>query len=216
MERWPRPVVALAKEPLMSPVEVGEHLAVQSRNGRSRLVFKGTRYSVAGVFRRLARGESVGDILLSAPELTQVAIREAIDLATGALVDRVRASTRDQPEGEPKPVGRYLVMHPHVCFGKLTFDGTRVPVATVLTFLGLGYSFPRIQEGWPRVKQEAVVEAIKLAAAALVETYATVTEGADESTPSGRKHRPDSCPPRAPEVDHRQSAPHSSARRTGS
>jgi uncharacterized protein (DUF433 family) len=203
----------------MKPIEVGEYLVVQSRRGRRTLAFKGTHYSVVGVFRRLARGESVGDILLTAPELTQVAIREAIDLATGALSDRVRASARKQSERaspEPRPVGRYLVVHPNVCFGKLTFDGTRVPVATVLTFLGLGYSFQRVKEGWPRVKQEAVVEAIRLAAAALVEAYTTVTEGAGGPTPAGRTHRPDSGPPRAPEVDHRRSAPRSSARRTGS
>src|SRR5690348_4666835 len=124
----------------MKPAEVGQYLTVQSRNGRATLVFKGTRLSVDGVFRRLARGASVGAIVKASPQLTPEAIRAVVELASAALVDQVgargRGRFRRKRVPEPKPVGRYLIVHPNVCFSQLTFDGTRVPVPTVLTFLG--------------------------------------------------------------------------------
>jgi uncharacterized protein (DUF433 family) len=66
---------------------------------------------------------------------------------------------------EPLEVGHYLVADPQVCFGKLTFKGTRLPVNTVLSFLAQGYSIRRIQKNWPYLEREAIEEAIKLAAA---------------------------------------------------
>jgi uncharacterized protein (DUF433 family) len=66
-------------------------------------------------------------------------------------------------------VGKYLVVDPRICFGKLTFKGTRVPVTTVLTFLAKGTTIPEILADWPQVSREAVEEAVRLAAAALAE-----------------------------------------------
>ncbi len=65
----------------------------------------------------------------------------------------------------PVEIGDYLIIHPGICHGKMTFKGTRVPVQTVLTFLGMGKSMGYIRKGWPRVPREAVEEAIKIAAA---------------------------------------------------
>jgi uncharacterized protein (DUF433 family) len=66
-------------------------------------------------------------------------------------------------------VGKYLVVDPRICFGKLTFKGTRVPVTTVLTFLAKGRTIPEVLADWPQVSREAVEEAVRLAAAALAE-----------------------------------------------
>jgi uncharacterized protein (DUF433 family) len=66
-------------------------------------------------------------------------------------------------------VGKFLVVDPKVCHGKLTFRGTRVPVATVLHFLASGKTMADILGDWPELKREAVEEAVELAAAALVE-----------------------------------------------
>jgi len=70
-----------------------------------------------------------------------------------------------------KEIGQYLVVDPEVCHGKLTFKGTRVPVSTVLTFLSTGYSIDDILRNWPRLKREAVDEAIRFAAQLIQKRY---------------------------------------------
>jgi len=68
-------------------------------------------------------------------------------------------------------VGEHLVIDPSVCHGKLTFEGTRIPVETVLLFLSTGRTIDWILAEWPRLTKEAVEEAMRLAIAALVERY---------------------------------------------
>jgi len=181
----------------MKPLEVGEFLVVHPRAGRSQLTFKGTRVAVATVLRQLARGQTVEAILATRPHLRREAIAEAVRQATEALLERhaeqmraARASVgwgRPPEEAiDPMPVGKYLVIHPRVCFGKLTFDGTRVPVETVLLYLAKGEPIDRLLAGWPEVKRAAIEEAILLAAAALRERYAIPTEATDEPTRTGR------------------------------
>jgi uncharacterized protein (DUF433 family) len=63
-----------------------------------------------------------------------------------------------------KEIGRHLIADPEICRGKLTFRGTRIPVATVLTFLAAGDSIEDILKNWPRLKREAVEDAIRHAA----------------------------------------------------
>jgi uncharacterized protein (DUF433 family) len=58
-------------------------------------------------------------------------------------------------------IGKYLVVDPIVCHGKLTFRGTRVPVSTVLTFLSMGDSIGDILRNWPELSREAVEAAIR-------------------------------------------------------
>lgn len=74
---------------------------------------------------------------------------------------------------ERQEVGKYLVMDPEVCHGKLTFKGTRVPVSTVLTALAMGDSIEDVLESWPRISREAVLEALQLAADLVAEHYGT-------------------------------------------
>ena len=85
-----------------------------------------------------------------------------------------------------RKVGKYLVVDPRVCFGRLTFRGTRVPVETVMTFISMGDSVDEILEGWPELKREAVVEAIKLASEALVEKSGAKRLFPDELARTGR------------------------------
>lgn len=68
-------------------------------------------------------------------------------------------------------VGEYLVVDPRVCHGQLTFKGTRVPVHTVLVYLAKGETIEQILEDWPQLTREAIVEAMRLAAASLVEKH---------------------------------------------
>ncbi|HEV3260647.1 MAG TPA: DUF433 domain-containing protein [Gemmataceae bacterium] len=61
------------------------------------------------------------------------------------------------------------MVDPRVCHGKLTFQGTRVPVHTVLVFMSKGWTIDQVLADWDQLKREAVVEAIELAADALEE-----------------------------------------------
>lgn len=86
---------------------------------------------------------------------------------------------------EAVEVGKYLIVDPEVCHGKLTFRGTRVPVSTVLVYLAKGLTIDQILEDWPQLKREAVVEAILLAADALVERHTGRAREAHEPAHSG-------------------------------
>ena len=77
-----------------------------------------------------------------------------------------------------KEIGHYLVVDPEICHGKLTFKGTRIPVATVLTFLATGDSIESILKNWPRLKREAVEEAVHLAARLIQKRFPANMEAA--------------------------------------
>ncbi|NUO81127.1 DUF433 domain-containing protein [candidate division KSB1 bacterium] len=70
-------------------------------------------------------------------------------------------------------IGRYLVVDPEICHGKLTFKGTRIPVATVLTYLAMGDSMSDVLRNWPRLQKPAVEEAIRFAARLVQKSYPT-------------------------------------------
>jgi uncharacterized protein (DUF433 family) len=72
---------------------------------------------------------------------------------------------------QPTLVGNHLVVDPRVCHGELTFRGTRVPVATILSYLAKGYSQAYLRKSWPEVSSEAIAEAVSLASEQLVEHY---------------------------------------------
>jgi uncharacterized protein (DUF433 family) len=73
---------------------------------------------------------------------------------------------------QPVEVGQHLVIDPRVCHGQLTFKGMRVSGETVLVYLAKGRSLEQILADWPQLQREAVVEAVHLAATALVERAA--------------------------------------------
>jgi uncharacterized protein (DUF433 family) len=72
---------------------------------------------------------------------------------------------------QPTLVGKHLIVDPRVCHGELTFRGTRVPVATILSYLARGYSLAYLRTSWPEVSSEAIEEAVSLASEQLVEHY---------------------------------------------
>ena len=71
--------------------------------------------------------------------------------------------------------GKYIVADPEVCHGELTFDGTRVPVETVLSYLTRGMTVDEVPKHWPRVSRAAAMAALRLAKEALVAKH-RVTE----------------------------------------
>ena len=65
--------------------------------------------------------------------------------------------TKRKSKGVSRPpvyVGEHLVVDPRVCHGELTFRGTRVSVATALSYLGRGYSVAYLRKSWPEVSAE--------------------------------------------------------------
>lgn len=68
-------------------------------------------------------------------------------------------------------IGKYLIVDPEICHGKLVFKGSRVPVCTVLTFLAMGDSIQDILRNWPQLKREYVEEAINFASNLISENF---------------------------------------------
>jgi uncharacterized protein (DUF433 family) len=58
-------------------------------------------------------------------------------------------------------IGNHLVIDPEICHGQMIFKGTRLPVDTVLTFLGKGYSVDQLLRSWPELTRPAIEEATK-------------------------------------------------------
>lgn len=68
-----------------------------------------------------------------------------------------------------REIGKHLQVHPNMCFGRLTFKGTRVPVEVVLAYVANGLSIDDVGKHWPGVSREAAEEAVQLAAMALID-----------------------------------------------
>jgi len=65
--------------------------------------------------------------------------------------------------------GQYMVSHPGVYGGDLSFKGTRIPVKDVLYMLVKGWDLDRISAAYAgRINHEAIAEAISLARDALM------------------------------------------------
>ena len=71
----------------------------------------------------------------------------------------------------PVEIGSYLISDPEVYHGELTFKGTRIPVRTVLTFLGMGENVDELLKGYPRLCREAIQDGNWFAKATLVTRF---------------------------------------------
>jgi len=66
--------------------------------------------------------------------------------------------------------GRYIVADPKICHGQLTFRGTRILVADVITLLAKGMSWDDvIWECHNSIPRAAIAEVIRLAGRAMME-----------------------------------------------
>ncbi len=98
----------------------------------------------------------------------------------------VKALSKKKRSQQAVDVGKHLIVHPGVCFGKMTFKGTRVPVETILYFLSTGRPLEEILKGWPELTKEGIAEAVQLAGAALVEKYQARPRHDHEPVRAGR------------------------------
>ena len=55
-------------------------------------------------------------------------------------------------------------IHPDICNGRPVIAGTRIPVQTIVEFLGAGDSIDEVLEAYPSIKREDVYACIQFAA----------------------------------------------------
>jgi len=80
---------------------------------------------------------------------------------------QTNGATRKRRLPPPVEIGQYLISDPEVYHGELTFKGTRIPVRTVLTFLGMGENVDELLKGYPSLCSEAIRDGIRCAKATL-------------------------------------------------
>lgn len=69
----------------MRPVQIGNYLVADPEICHGQMTFTGTRVPVETALAFLAKGYSVDQLLRSWPELSRVAVEEAINLASKSL-----------------------------------------------------------------------------------------------------------------------------------
>lgn len=85
-------------------------------------------------------------------------------------------------------IGKYLVIDPHICHGKMTFKGTRIFVMDVLEMVADGKHWDDIiWEFHGSITREAIMEAVRLAGTSFIESNET-GNGARPLVPARRKH----------------------------
>ena len=62
-------------------------------------------------------------------------------------------------------------VHPNICNGRPVIAGTRIPVQTIMEFLGAGDSIDEVLEAYPTLKGEDVYACIQFAAKLMANHY---------------------------------------------
>ena len=69
-----------------------------------------------------------------------------------------------------------ITIDPMRCFGKPCVRDVRMPVASILTYLGSGMTVEEVLEQWPELERENIAEAFDYAAWTMEETIEPVDE----------------------------------------
>ncbi len=62
-------------------------------------------------------------------------------------------------------------VHPDICNGRPVIAGTRIPVQTIMEFLGAGDSVDEVLEAYPSLKRDDVYACIQFAAKIMANHY---------------------------------------------
>ena len=62
-------------------------------------------------------------------------------------------------------------VHPDICNGRPVIAGTRIPVQTIMEFLGTGDSIDEVLEAYPTLKREDIYACIQFAAKLMANHY---------------------------------------------
>lgn len=71
-----------------------------------------------------------------------------------------------------------ITLDPDKCFGKPCIRGLRMPVSSILSYLGSGMTIEEILQEWPELEIEDVYQALGYAALSMEERIVTLPEGA--------------------------------------
>ena len=64
-----------------------------------------------------------------------------------------------------------ISIHPDICNGRPVIAGTRIPVQTILEFLGAGDSIEDVLEEYPSLKREDIYACIQFASRLMANHY---------------------------------------------
>jgi uncharacterized protein (DUF433 family) len=64
-----------------------------------------------------------------------------------------------------------ISINPDICNGRPIIAGTRIPVQTILEFLGAGDSIEEVLEGYPTLSEEDVYACMQFAAKLMANRY---------------------------------------------
>lgn len=68
-------------------------------------------------------------------------------------------------------MAKRIDIHPDICNGQPVIAGTRIPVQTIMEFLGAGDSIDEVLEAYPALKREDVYASIQFAAKLMANHY---------------------------------------------
>jgi uncharacterized protein (DUF433 family) len=71
-----------------------------------------------------------------------------------------------------------ITLDPEKCFGKPSIRGLRIPVSSILNYLGSGMSLDNILAEWPELEKEDIYQALSYAAWAIEERVISITGAA--------------------------------------
>jgi len=152
-----------------------ERRSLESKIGYGTTYVKGTQIPVHQIVRALASGDTVDDLLKVHPELEKKDILACLAYAANLakapgkfpqkLPDRIMADSNGRRE-----IGRYLVIDPNICHGKMTFKGTRIFVEDVLDMVSEGLDWDHIiWQYHESITKDAIMEAVRLAGKSFIE-----------------------------------------------
>lgn len=76
------------------------------------------------------------------------------------------------------PLYPRITLDPETCFGKPCVRGLRIPVASILSYLGSGMTVEEVRDEWPELEPEDIQQALSYASWALEERIVTQDKAA--------------------------------------
>lgn len=73
--------------------------------------------------------------------------------------------------GKGDIMGSRIFSHPDICNGRPVIAGTRIPIQTILEFLGAGDSIESILEEYPSISREDIYACIQFASKLMANHY---------------------------------------------